>query len=59
MALIPFIVGSTIGRGMRFFLVAGLMRWGGSQLEAQLHHWIDRIGWLTILVVVAGYFLLK
>ena len=28
MALLPFIVTSLIGRGMRFFLVAGLMRWG-------------------------------
>ena len=27
MALLPFIITSLIGRGMRFFLVAGLMRW--------------------------------
>ena len=27
MALLPFILTSLIGRGMRFFLVAGLMRW--------------------------------
>ncbi|RKZ79772.1 MAG: DedA family protein [Gammaproteobacteria bacterium] len=55
MALIPFVVGSTIGRGMRFFLVAGLMRWGGSTLELQLRSWIDRIGWITVMLVITGY----
>lgn len=58
MALIPFVLGSTIGRGMRFFLVAGLMRWGGSALESQLHIWIDRIGWATVALVVTGYLIL-
>lgn len=57
MALIPFVVGSTIGRGMRFFLVAGLMRWGGERLEAKLGTWIDRIGWATIIIAIAAYFL--
>ena len=55
MALLPFVIGSAIGRGMRFFLVAGLMRWGGEQLEAQLHSWIDRIGWATIIMLVIVY----
>jgi membrane protein YqaA with SNARE-associated domain len=55
MLLLPFIVGSLIGRGMRFFLVAALMRWGGPKLEASLHQWIDRIGWLTVLLLVTGY----
>lgn len=30
MPLLPFIVASIIGRGGRFYLVAGLMRWGGA-----------------------------
>ncbi len=55
MALIPFIIGSTIGRGMRFFLVAGLMRWGGARLEATLHTWVDRIGWATVILLITGY----
>jgi len=55
MALLPFVIGSTIGRGLRFFLVAGLMRWGGAELEAHLHVWIDRIGWFTLGTVVIGY----
>ncbi|MDO7596422.1 MAG: DedA family protein [Pseudomonadota bacterium] len=55
MALVPFIVGSAIGRGMRFFLVAGLMRWGGVRLEAVLRTWIDRIGWAVVILLITGY----
>jgi len=55
MALVPFIIGSSIGRGMRFFLVAGLMRWGGVRLEAVLRTWIDRIGWAMIVLLITGY----
>ena len=43
MALLPFTLASFIGRGARFFLVAGLMAWGGERMEAVLHRTIDRI----------------
>lgn len=52
MAFLPFVVASLVGRGMRFFLVAGLMAWGGAQMEDALHRYIDRIGWLMVLVLV-------
>jgi membrane protein YqaA with SNARE-associated domain len=55
MLLLPFVIGSLIGRGMRFFLVAALMRWGGPELEASLHLWVDRLGWLTVLILVMAY----
>ncbi|HEC58503.1 hypothetical protein LCGC14_1569940 [marine sediment metagenome] len=55
MALVPFIIGSVIGRGMRFFLVAGLMQWGGTRLESTLHIWIDRMGWATLILLITGY----
>jgi membrane protein YqaA with SNARE-associated domain len=54
MALLPFIVASIIGRGLRFFLVAGLMAWGGARMEAALHKYIDRLGWATVLLVVVA-----
>ena len=57
MALVPFIIGSTIGRGLRFFLVAALMYWGGKRLEMQLLSWIDRIGWATVALALTGYFI--
>lgn len=58
MPLVPFIMGSLIGRGGRFFLVAGLMRAGGAWgLEDRLHIWIDRIGWFMVLILVVAYFI--
>lgn len=54
MALLPFTLASLIGRGARFFLVAGLMKWGGARMEAVLHRYIDRLGWATVALVVIG-----
>lgn len=51
MGFLPFVVASVIGRGARFFLVAGLMAWGGERMEQQLHRWVDLIGWLTVAAV--------
>ncbi len=52
MALAPFIVASIIGRGARFFLVAGLMAWGGDRMESGLRKYIDRIGWGVVALIV-------
>lgn len=52
MAMFPFVLASLIGRGARFFLVAGLMAWGGERMEDALRKYIDRIGWATVLAVV-------
>lgn len=54
MAFLPFTLASLVGRGARFFLVAGLMRWGGARMEAQLHQHIDRLGWASVALVVIG-----
>lgn len=54
MALLPFTLASLIGRGARFFLVAGLMAWGGARMEAMLHRYVDRLGWATVALVVIG-----
>lgn len=49
--LVPFTVASLVGRGARFFLVAGLMAWGGARMEAALHRHVDRLGWATVALV--------
>lgn len=54
MAVLPFALASLVGRGARFFLVAGLMAWGGAKMEAVLHRYIDRLGWATVAAVVIG-----
>ena len=59
MAFLPFVIASAIGRGARFYLVAGLMVWGGERMENALQQYIDRLGWIVILVVIVGYFLWK
>lgn len=51
MALLPFALASLIGRGARFFLVAGLMRWGGERMEAALRRYVDWLGWLTVAAI--------
>jgi membrane protein YqaA with SNARE-associated domain len=54
MALLPFALASLVGRGGRFFLVAGLMAWGGPRMEAVLRKYVDRLGWATVAAVVIG-----
>lgn len=54
MGLLPFTLASFVGRGLRFFLVAGLMAWGGPRMEAALHKYVDRLGWATVAVVAIG-----
>jgi len=55
MALVPFILMSFLGRGARFFLVAGLMRWGGERMEGLLRKYIERLGWGVLLLAVLAY----
>ena len=59
MAFLPFVVASAVGRGARFFLVAGLMAWGGPKFEAKLREYIDIIGWSVVALVVVAYVLLR
>lgn len=57
MTFLPFVLASLIGRGGRFFLVAGLMKWGGSAMEEKLHQSIDRIGWAMVAIIAIGFIL--
>jgi len=56
MPLLPFIVASVVGRGARFFLVAGLIYWGGASLESFIRRYADRIGWGMVVLLVVIYF---
>jgi len=59
MAFLPFLLASAIGRGMRFFLVAGLIQWGGAAMEEKLRQWVDKIGWAIVIIIIIAYFVLK
>jgi membrane protein YqaA with SNARE-associated domain len=59
MPLLPFVIASCIGRGMRFFLVAGLLAWGGSRMEAMLRRYVEWLGWLLVLLAVVAYLVIR
>lgn len=59
MAFFPFIIASAIGRGARFFLVAGLMRWGGAAMEQKLRQYVEILGWGVVLLAIAAYLMLR
>lgn len=56
MAFLPFILASLVGRGARFYLVAGLMVWGGTKMEQLLRQHVERIGFILIVMAVIFYF---
>ena len=47
-----FVIASLIGRGARFFLVAGLVVAGGERMATALPKYVERIGWAVVAVVV-------
>ncbi len=53
LALVPFVIASFIGRGARFFLVAGLLKYLGPKLEPLVMKYVEWIGWITVLLLVA------
>ncbi len=54
MPIIPFLLGSLVGRGGRFFLVAGLIRLLGDDAAGRIRGWVDRAGWFILGLVVLG-----
>ena len=59
MAFVPFVLASAVGRGARFFLVAGLIAWGGSRMEGLLRRYIDTLGYIVVVAAIIAYFLLR
>lgn len=57
-----FFLASILGRGGRFFLVAGLIALGGERLEQAIYRHINRIGWVSVgfaLLLLTGYYLFR
>jgi membrane protein YqaA with SNARE-associated domain len=59
MAVIPFLIASLVGRGARFCLVACVMAWGGRRMESALRAYIDRIGWVIVVLALVVYLIAK
>jgi len=56
-----FVIASLIGRGARFFLVAGLVIAGGRRMEEMIPRYVERIGWAVVAIALAfaGYLMLR
>ena len=56
-----FLIASLIGRGARFFLVAGFVKYAGVRFEANLVQNIERIGWgvLVAAVIIIAWFMYR
>ena len=56
-----FILASLIGRGARFYLVAGLIVAGGDKMADSLPRYVEHIGWTIVVlaIAIAGYLMLR
>ncbi len=52
MPFILFVIGSIVGRGARFLLVAGVAYWLGTQYEQWIRKHIELIGWVLVVALV-------
>lgn len=59
MAILPFVLASFLGRGLRFFLVSGILFYMGDRIETKLRPIIDWLGWLAVLLIVLGFIVAK
>ena len=54
MPLLPFVIFSLVARGARYLLIAFLVRKFGKRADAWLNKYIDRLGYVLIVIVVLG-----
>ncbi len=52
---LPFVLGSLISRGLRFFIVAALLRSGGPNMAVKLRKYVDLMGWGVVILAIIAY----
>lgn len=55
MAFLPFLIASIVARSAQFFLIGGLIKWGGEQMEHKLRQYVEWIGWGVLMLGVLAY----
>jgi membrane protein YqaA with SNARE-associated domain len=55
MGLLPFVLGSIVGRAGRFFMVAGLVALFGPRFEHMFRRYIEIIGWVVGIAALAAF----
>ena len=59
MLFLPFVVASFIGRGARFFLVAGVVAYFGPKMEHLVLKYIEWLGWAVVIILAIAIIFLK
>jgi membrane protein YqaA with SNARE-associated domain len=59
MPFVPFLGISLIGRGARFFLVAGALRLFGARIRRTLEHNFDLASLLFVALLIGGFLILR
>jgi membrane protein YqaA with SNARE-associated domain len=54
-----FVLASTLSRGLRFFLMAGLIRRYGQPIRAFIDRYFNLLAWIFGLILVLGFFLIE
>lgn len=57
--LVTLVIASFIGRGGRFFLVAGALRIFGKRIEETIEKYFDILSLIFVILLVGGFLLLK
>lgn len=57
LAFFPFVIAAAVSRLARFLLVAKIAAWGGEKYASAIRRSIEIIGWATVALAVAAYFL--
>lgn len=59
LSLVPFLAGSLVGRGARFFLVGWAAGRLGPRLEPWVRRWIEWFGWGVVVAAVLLWLVLR
>jgi membrane protein YqaA with SNARE-associated domain len=51
--MLPYLASMAVGRGKRVFLLALVIRLGGERAEKMLHKYIEPIGWIAMVLLLA------
>jgi len=54
-----FMVISMLGRGMRFFLVAGLLFWFGPPIQRFIDRYFNLLSFLFVILLIGGFLVIK
>lgn len=59
LAMLPFILGSIVGRGLRFLLVAWIAGRLGPKVEPFVRRWVEWLGWGVVVLAAVAWLVLR